>query len=189
MKRDISARTRIREYLATHGGIADPTGYATRELKDAVGYSGNAVAFIQLIAAMDQDGEITREVRGKRTYRIALGHVSPPGTAPAGAAESAGGAGIPFELDYDRLARAMVREFLVQLGGPGTTLSGGTAFNGGTALNGGGAQEAERLRAERNEYALRLEIARLKLASLLGDRAGDLSSEGFSLGDEQSPVR
>jgi hypothetical protein len=179
MKRDISARTRIREYLATHGGIADPTGYATRELKDAVGYSGNAVAFIQLIAAMDQDGEITREVRGKRTYRIALGPVSPPGTAPGAASPvgSAGTARIPFELDYDRLARAMVREFLVQLGGAGA------------ATDAGVTHDAERLRAERNEYALRLEIARLKLASLLGDEAGGLSLEGFSLGDEQSPVR
>ena len=70
MSRDRTARTRIRQFLSTSGPIVDPSGYATGVLKDAIGYSGSSVAFIQLIAAMDRDGEIEREIRGKRTYKI-----------------------------------------------------------------------------------------------------------------------
>jgi hypothetical protein len=160
MSRDRTARTRIRQYLRTHGPIDDPTGYATSALKDAIEYQGTAVAFIQLIAAMDREGEIAREVRGKRTYRIALGRAEEaapetPRTAPAD-----GGVLVaqPVEIDYDRLARAVVREFFVQ-----------TAQH---AMAGTGSAVG-RLRAERDEYALQLEMARLRLGALLGDRAED----------------
>jgi hypothetical protein len=160
MSRDRTARTRIRQYLRTHGPIDDPTGYATSALKDAIEYQGTAVAFIQLIAAMDREGEIAREVRGKRTYRITLGRAEvavpdAPRTAPA-----VGGAlaAQPIEIDYDRLARAVVREFFAQ-----------TAQN---AMAGSGSAVG-RLRAERDEYALQLEMARLRLSALLGDRAED----------------
>ena len=61
--RDRSARSRIREYLIQHGPIEDPSGGATSLLKDAVGYNGNDVAFIQLVTAMDKAAEIHREIR------------------------------------------------------------------------------------------------------------------------------
>src|SRR6516165_5952584 len=67
--RDRSARSRIREYLTQHGPVEDPSGGATALLKDAVGYGGNDVAFIQLITAMDKAAEIHREIRGKRTFK------------------------------------------------------------------------------------------------------------------------
>jgi hypothetical protein len=156
MSRDRTARTRIREYLRTRGPIDDPTGYATSALKDAIEYHGTAVAFIQLIAAMDREGEIAREIRGKRTYRISLGHASaivpaPPRQVPA---EGPSAAAQPIEIDYDRLARALVREFFLQ-----------AAQN---AMAGSG--QVGRLQAERDEYALKLELARLRLGALLGDR-------------------
>src|ERR1700679_816497 len=68
--RDRTARSRIRNYLAEHGPIVDSSGRATAVLKDVIGYQGSAVAFIQLITAMDKSAEIEREIRGKRTYRI-----------------------------------------------------------------------------------------------------------------------
>jgi hypothetical protein len=68
--RDRTARSRIREHLARHGPIMDPSGRATSLLKDAIGYEGSPVAFIQLVTAMDKSSEIEREIRGKRTYRI-----------------------------------------------------------------------------------------------------------------------
>jgi hypothetical protein len=52
--------------------IVDPTGMASTRLAEAVGYPGSSVAFAQLLSGMERDGLITREVRGKRTYRIAL---------------------------------------------------------------------------------------------------------------------
>jgi hypothetical protein len=163
MSRDRTARTRIRQYLRTHGAVEDPIGYATSALRDAIEYQGTEVAFIQLIAAMDRDGEITREIRGKRTYRIALGNAEvavPETPRPVPAESSAQGAPVaqPVEIDYDRLARAMVREFFAQ---------------GAQNAMAGAAAPAERLRAERDEYALLLEMARLRLSGLLGDRAED----------------
>jgi hypothetical protein len=149
----------MRDYLRTHGAIEDPTGYATTVLKDAIGYEGTSVGFIQMVAAMDRDGEIVREVRGKRTYRIALS--LPDNTA--GDAPGPGQHGGPpvqqqIEIDYDELARAIVREFFAQAAQPGLA---------------GGAAAAGRAGGERDEYALRLEIARLRLDALLGDRAED----------------
>jgi hypothetical protein len=159
MSRDRTARTRIREYLRTHGAVDDPTGYATSALKDAIEYNGTAVAFIQLIAAMDREGEIAREIRGKRTYRITPGPASTvvadiPRQTPV---RDSAAVAQPIEIDYDRLARAVVREFFLQ-----------AAQN--TAAGGG---QTGRLRAERDEYALKLEMARLRLGALLGDRVED----------------
>jgi hypothetical protein len=159
MSRDRTARTRIREYLRTRGPVDDPTGYATSALKEAIGYDGTAVAFIQLVAAMDREGEIAREIRGKRTYRISLGQAGAPVPDSPRPVPQQGvaAADLPFVIDYDRLARAVVREFFLQ-----------AAQN---AMAGGGP--AKRLQAERDDYALKLEMARLRLSALLGDRAED----------------
>jgi hypothetical protein len=92
MSRDKTARSRIRQYLQTHGAVDDPNGYATSVLKEAIEYDGTPVAFIQLIAAMDRDGEITRTVRGKRTYRITGSEVAastPPPVPAQGSAQTA----------------------------------------------------------------------------------------------------
>jgi hypothetical protein len=148
--------------LRTHGAVEDPIGYATSALRDAIEYQGTEVAFIQLIAAMDRDGEITREIRGKRTYRIALGSAEavPDAPLPVLVDSSAQVTQVaqPVEIDYDRLARAVVREFFAQ---------------GAQNAMAGAAAPVERLRAERDEYALLLEMARLRLSGLLGDRAED----------------
>jgi hypothetical protein len=55
-----------------------------------------------------------------------------------------------IDIDYDELARALVREFPIP-DGPGGP-------------------------AERDEYALRLEMARLRLAALLGDLTDERGS-------------
>ena len=168
MARDRSARTRIRAYLSSHGPIEDPTGYATGVLKDAIGYEGKSVAFIQLIAAMDRDGEIAREVRGKRTYRIMLSDAAQLLAAPeeAAARDDQPTLGEPaVGIDYDRLARSLVREFWkVASNGQGQQLPAPAAAE---------PDSVDRLRRDRDEYALRLEIARLKLELLLGDKADD----------------
>lgn len=160
MARDMSARRRVQQYLRSHGAIDDPSGYATTALKEAIEYKGSAVGFIQMVAAMDRDGEIVREVRGKRTYRIALSEsASGAQVAPRPRPEEPAAAHPTVEIDYDELARAIVREFFVQAGQAG---------DGKTAT--------DRLRAERDEYALRLEIARLRLEGLLGERAEERGS-------------
>ncbi|WP_345527652.1 hypothetical protein [Nocardioides endophyticus] len=165
MARDRTARSRIRQYLATAGPLDEPSGHATTALKEAIDYQGSSVAFIQLIAAMDRDGEIEREIRGKRTYRIsgtgrsAVG-IGAPAYAPATArveAVTADGGSAVVEIDYDRLARALVREFL--------SVAGGQAVEAEAPED----DDAARLAAERDDYLRRLAEAREKLDELLGD--------------------
>jgi hypothetical protein len=154
-------------------------------LKDAIEYDGSGVAFIQLVAAMDRDGEISRAIRGKRTYRIALedaGRVDLPepfaaeqyGSVTAGANQP------PVVIDYDELARALVREFYHFVAARQPALAR-TGMSGADAVadspprrHAVSPTEHERTVAERDEYARRLEIARGKLDELLGgDNHGD----------------
>lgn len=151
MVRDRTARARIRDHLLTAGPVRATSGYATNALKDAIGYEGSSVAFIQLIAAMARDGEIERDVHGKRTYQISAGPraSSPPaGTAsPESLIEA-----VPPEIDYQHLARALVREI----------------WEAAEATP-GVAAEAAQLAGERDEYIRRLQEARSRIDSLLDD--------------------
>ena len=166
--RDRGARTRIREYLAANGPIDDSTGRATAELKEAIDYQGSAVAFIQLIAAMDRDGEIVRDIRGKRTYGIASAS-APAGAKRTSVLPAASGAplGVPADLDYDKLARALLRE-VARAMSPGA----GEDDTDLKAL----VDQRNRLQAERDEYAERLEAARRQLSTILGDYAAATDS-------------
>jgi hypothetical protein len=160
MSRDRTARTRIRQFLATSGPVVDPSGYATSLLKDAVGYSGSPVAFIQLIAAMDRDGEIQREIVGKRTYRIEGIGVpvmpSPGAVAPVAHATVTTPGQPAIELDYKLLAQALISELLAATAKAREGLEPLTPVDN------------DRLEAERDEYARRLEIARQQIDQLLG---------------------
>lgn len=183
MSRDRTARTRIRQYLAASGPIVDPSGYATGVLKDAIGYTGSSVAFIQLIAAMDRDGEIQRDIRGKRTYQIegigvpptpSAGAVAPMGQAQAtgqvaapGQVASVATPGQPtIEIDYKLLAQALVRELLAATA---------AAREAGGATLTAASSETDQLAAERAEYVRRLEFARTQLDELLGEPMGGLA--------------
>jgi hypothetical protein len=68
--RALGTRDRVLSYLAD-GEISDPTGMASTVLAEAVGYPGSSAAFAQLLSGMERSGLIEREIRGKRTYRIA----------------------------------------------------------------------------------------------------------------------
>jgi len=63
-------RQQVAHYLAQQGSLEDPTGRATAKLREALGYEGSEASFTQLISNMDRAGQLTREVKGKRTYRI-----------------------------------------------------------------------------------------------------------------------
>jgi hypothetical protein len=68
--RALGTRDRVLSYLAD-GEISDPKGMASTVLAEAVGYPGSSAAFAQLLSGMERSGLIEREIRGKRTYRIA----------------------------------------------------------------------------------------------------------------------
>jgi hypothetical protein len=113
----VGTRDRIVAHLALVAEVADGTGMASTRLAEAVGYPGSSVAFAQLLSGMERDGLISREVRGKRTYRIALSALSAlsaqgaPGRAePPLRAEGGGLPAFPGSADYDELAdRVIIR--------------------------------------------------------------------------------
>lgn len=114
--------------------IVDATGMASTRLAEAVGYPGSSVAFAQLLSGMERDGLITREVRGKRTYRIALSAPVPIRTDAIrtsldGAARAEAEATLPVAfapvinntgvnntgIDYDELARRVLVQLVRRL--------------------------------------------------------------------------
>ncbi|MBO0787470.1 MAG: hypothetical protein J2P33_15505, partial [Actinobacteria bacterium] len=97
-KRAVGTRDRVISHLAAVGEITDPGGMASTSLAAAVGYPGSSVAFAQLLSGMERADLIEREIRGKRTYRIAL-------TAAGG---GAGGRG-PGRTPVRHRAAAMAR--------------------------------------------------------------------------------
>ena len=130
-RRAVGTRDRIIAHLALVAEIADGTGMASTRLSEAVGYPGSSVAFAQLLSGMERDGLISREVRGKRTYRITLSGPAarrasgragaglatagpagtvPLGPGPAGPGEPPAPVVFPGPVDYDELAdRVIIR--------------------------------------------------------------------------------
>ncbi|MFE7069079.1 hypothetical protein ACFU96_03150 [Streptomyces sp. NPDC057620] len=175
MARDGSARARVRQLLVTSGPVRDPSGYTSAVLKEAVGYRGSAVAFIQLIAAMERDGEIVREIRGKRTYGIAASEETAESfRAQSEAVEAATSqdaspvAGL--EIDYDALAAAILR----QLWSAAKSPEARQGVKAGPEQ--GGPEQAGQVQPDpqRDEYTRRLEAARSQLDELLGPALRDL---------------
>jgi len=115
-RRAVGTRDRIVAHLALVAEITDQTGMASTRLAAAVGYPGSSVAFAQLLSGMERDGLISREVRGKRTYRIALSGL-PAARRAAGPGKRADPAppAVPVvfpgtAVDYDELAdRVIIR--------------------------------------------------------------------------------
>ncbi len=111
-RRAVGTRDRIIAHLGLVAEVADGTGMASTRLAEAVGYPGSSVAFAQLLSGMERDGLIRREVRGKRTYRIALSGPAPArrGAEPPVRGEAGGLPAYPGAVDYDELAdRVIIR--------------------------------------------------------------------------------
>jgi hypothetical protein len=130
----VGTRDRIISYLGSITDISDPGGMASTKLAEAVGYPGSSVAFAQLLSGMERDGLISREVRGKRTYRIILAPGVHPGEAPAGRAQLGSGyasasaararaqvaraESTATDFDYDELARRLLVQVIRRLATP-----------------------------------------------------------------------
>jgi hypothetical protein len=117
--RDTTVRQRVIEYLANHGPVEDKGGRATSRLKEAVGYAGGDAGFIRIVSLMAESGEVLRDVRGKRTYRISASEeavASAPRRNPSPTASLGNGRGddqvlltsATGEFDYDELATALL---------------------------------------------------------------------------------
>ncbi len=112
-RRAVGTRDRIIAHLALVAEVADGTGMASTRLAEAVGYPGSSVAFAQLLSGMERDGLISREVRGKRTYRITLS--APPASRRAAEPPEAARPAVSVALDdaeFDELADRVILRLL-----------------------------------------------------------------------------
>jgi hypothetical protein len=138
--RAVGTRGNVVAYLAAHGEITDPKGMAATALAEVIGYPGSSAAFAQLLSGMERSGLIEREIRGKRTYRIAstpaalqARQAGPPAQArragragPPAASDGAGhdigrdlaaASAVPG-FDYDELARRLLVQLVRRLAVP-----------------------------------------------------------------------
>ncbi len=106
-------RQQVEQYLIQHGPFEDSSGRATAKLKEVLGYEGSNAGFTQLIANMDRAGQLTREVRGKRTYRITA--VADAVNAPLSRVESSLDVADNAEMDYDKVASALLLQVVQTL--------------------------------------------------------------------------
>lgn len=175
MARDQSVRNRIVEYLATHGAVDDASGKATSVLKKAIGYEGTDAGFTQVVAAMAKAGLLTRQIKGKRTYRIS--HSGKSDVRGGVAAPSVNGDG---QMDYDELAATLLAQVTRVAATPADTSESASwarrrleqleARNAALQRDVAHANaEAEAIAAERDVLQNQLEAAQHNL-SLLTDR-------------------
>jgi len=117
-RRAVGTRDRIIAHLALVAEVSDGAGMASTRLAEAVGYPGSSVAFAQLLSGMERDGLISREVRGKRTYRITLSTPIPARAAADPIPMQDGGSlpvAFPAVIDYDELADRVILRLLRRL--------------------------------------------------------------------------
>lgn len=103
----------IRAYLAEHGGSVEDAGGRglTDEMARAIGVDKPAT-LSAILGQMESEGSITREMRGLRTYRIALangGSAPPPADAAPVGVEPAGAPASRSRLVSLRESRAAAR--------------------------------------------------------------------------------
>jgi hypothetical protein len=180
-------RQQIAEYLTRQGPLEDTNGRATAKLMEAVGYEGSLANFAQLISNMDRSGQLTRDVRGKRTYRIAAAANDLNSTSderPKGP-ETA-------EMDYDKVASALLIQVVQNLtkGQRGADNDGSWARRRIERLErhlnelerdlSQARAESNTIAAERDELRLRLEHSEGNLA-LLTERAATGKPRGEQL--------
>jgi hypothetical protein len=169
--------------LKAMGEVRDPDGLASAVLADAVGYPGSSVAFAQLLSGMERSGLIEREVRGKRTYRIALAPgLAPdpcpaPGLAPRPAPGSASDAAVG--VDYDELARRLLIEAVRRIAAvPGDTAPARDHDDLARIV---ASLERKLATAEARQRRLRAENARLR--DLLAAARQSLAEQHLAAGD------
>jgi regulator of replication initiation timing len=176
----VGTRDRVVTWLAASGAVDDPSGMASASLARSIGYPGSSIAFAQLLSGMERSGLITRDVRGKRTYRVEL--------TEAGRERAAGSPGVPRRtpmlgrstevvpsrgastgvraaevdelVDYDELARRLLRQVARRL--VGTDEGEREAVAGDRERAGGGAVDT----LEQRVSALESELSAARAARM-----------------------
>ena len=112
-----SSRQRVLDFLAGRGGSleSDEGRGITREMAKAVGYE-DLSTLNAMLARLEREGAIVREVRGRRTYRIALTKDASKGRSKRGRSGSGGADAEGPDLDEELChPRGQLRFYLLLL--------------------------------------------------------------------------
>lgn len=131
---DLRTRSEVVQYLADKGGeLHDEQGMAGAIIREEM---GKGRALTQLLADMEADGMIRREIRGRRTFSIklvddwGLRARAPLRAVPAGEDGPTGLVALSgADLDYDQLAQSLLAQVARTLTAPATS-AGDTKANG-----------------------------------------------------------
>lgn len=170
-------RDLVMSHLRAVDEITDPAGRASAALAEAVGYTGTSLAFAQLLHEMDRSGLIERDIRGKRTYRIALASPAAGSPGSPGSPGPAPGPGV----DYDKLARRLLAEVVRRVAVSGDAVSPGSPRESADLARTVASLERKLASVEARQHSLRAENARLRGAVRLLERLL------ASLRDDDSP--
>lgn len=112
-----SSRQRVLDFLAGRGGSleSDEGRGITREMAEAVGYE-DLSTLNAMLARLEREGAIVREVRGRRTYRIALTKDASKGRSKRGRSGTGGADTEGPDLDEELChPRGQLRFYLLLL--------------------------------------------------------------------------
>jgi chromosome segregation ATPase len=149
-------RQQVAEYLTQHGPLEDAKGRATAKLMEAIGHGGSVANFAQLISNMDRSGQLTRAVRGKRTYRIAAATSDLASSVDDHADEVE-----TAEMDYDKVASALLIQVVQNL-----TKGPRTGENDGSWSR----RRVERLERRVDELERELSLAKAESKTVAAER-------------------
>lgn len=116
-----TARQQMLEYLTQHGGrLEDPDGMAATVLREQLGLAASAK---HVLADLEAQGVIRREIRGRRTFAIELveAPADHPAPAPTRARRDVGAADpVLAGVDLAELADVLLAIVVKRASGPGT---------------------------------------------------------------------
>lgn len=173
---DLRSRAEVVQYLKDRGGeVADTAGLVAGVMRDEL-QRGRALA--QLLADMESDGMIDREVRGRRTFRITLKDDWGLGEADTGRRRSQPMLDEPDgeELSLDNVDLTQLAETLLAVVVKRMTSPAAPAHDGPSAR-----EMADRLR--------RAEAALQKAEQKLRERSTELTETKGELTEAQRQVR
>lgn len=132
---DGRSRSEVVQYLRANGGeVVDKQGLTVTHMREALG-KGRAIT--QLLADMEQDGMISREVRGRRTFKITLvddmgfaDDVQAPPARHLRAAPEAGDDLLGANVDLTLLAESLLAIVVKKASLPAPTEARGTDTQG-----------------------------------------------------------
>jgi DNA-binding MarR family transcriptional regulator len=154
MTRPQPARRKLLATLHGTGPITDRSGRATSLLAEAMGYTSRPVSLSPLLSALEADGLVRRDVRGRRCFTIEL---TPKGRAFVD---------LDMELDSRRVGITSAADDTVNGRAPSDAIAASPSRPRGDGRVDGGAGPLELMRRELHDVLMELGALQHRVAEL-----------------------